>query len=412
MKINLIKYNTFILCIYLNSFIFFVISKKIGISSELLVIFLLPIYLLPFVLKGLSSDMGKKRLNSKKILIFLYFMIVFLNLFAYLNNNYFLVNLKYIILYSGIAIYFSTLKISLNLLKKHLKFFLIVHLITLLYILIDKSLYEKMQLDYMFFGYDCLFVTICFAYFYKETLKFRYLLLLSLGNILLLIYGSRFTFLLGVLASIIFLYSSKRKWVKRLITISVIALPIIYFNLKLIFSILIGLFNRYNIPTESLRRLVGSLNIVNSGNSLFYDRLIWYSETLNIIKENPIFGVGTFGYEGKISYMLYNGDGTFYPHNIFLEILLHFGIVGFLAFLIIIVLIIRKIHYSKKNVKRLDSIELIFFIMSLGLLVSGSYLRSTWFYFTLLIPFNKSYYYYVNKKNNYKLIRSKNHGGN
>ena len=66
-----------------------------------------------------------------------------------------------------------------------------------------------MQLDYMFFGYDCLFVTICFAYFYKETLKFRYLLLLSLGNILLLIYGSRFTFLLGVLASIIFLYSKK-----------------------------------------------------------------------------------------------------------------------------------------------------------------------------------------------------------
>ena len=94
MKINLIKYNTFILCIYLNSFIFFVISKKIGISSELLVIFLLPIYLLPFVLKGLSSDMGKKRLNSKKILIFLYFMIVFLNLFAYLNNNYFLVKEK------------------------------------------------------------------------------------------------------------------------------------------------------------------------------------------------------------------------------------------------------------------------------------------------------------------------------
>ena len=100
--------------------------------------------------------------------------------------------------------------------------------------------------------------------------------------------------------------------------------------------------------------------------------------------------------------MLYNGDGTFYPHNIFLEILLHFGMMGFLAFLIIVVSIIRKIHYSKKNGKKLDSIELTFFIMSMGLLVSSSYLRNAWFYLTLLIPFNKSYYYYVNKnlKNN------------
>ena len=82
MKINLIKYNTFILCIYLNSFIFFVISKKIGISSELLVIFLLPIYLLPFVLKGLRTEMGKKRFKNKKILIYLYFMILILNKYA------------------------------------------------------------------------------------------------------------------------------------------------------------------------------------------------------------------------------------------------------------------------------------------------------------------------------------------
>ena len=95
--------------------------------------------------------------------------------------------------------------------------------------------------------------------------------------------------------------------------------------------------------------------------------------------------------------MLYNGDGTFYPHNIFLEILLHFGIVGLLIFLLIVISIIKHIHYNKKNGKKLASIEIVFLIMSLGLLVSGSYIRSAWFYLALLIPFNESYYY-INKK--------------
>lgn len=402
MKIKFEKYNTFILCMYLNSFIFFTIFRKIGVIPEIIVISLLPIYFLPFILRNLIENIGEKKLSLKSLFLFFYFIIVFLNLFTSFNSENFGVNLKYVILYLGVAIYFSTLKISLVLLKKYLKIFIFVHLLILVYILMDKTLYEKMGLDYMFFGYDCLFVTTCCAYFYKETSNFKYLLLLLFGNILLLIYGSRFTFLLGVFASLIFLYNSKRKWIKKLTIMSVVALPIIYFNLNFIFSILIVIFSRYNISTESLRRLIGSLNTVNSGKSLFYDRIIWYSETLKIIKENPIFGVGLFGYEGKIPIMLYNGDGTFYPHNIFLEILLHFGMVGFLIFLIIIILVIKKIHWNKKNGKRLDSIEIIFLIMSLGLLVSGSYFRSTWFYLTLLIPFNKSYYYTDNTNKNRK----------
>ena len=90
--------------------------------------------------------------------------------------------------------------------------------------------------------------------------------------------------------------------------------------------------------------------------------------------------------------MLYNGDGTFYPHNIFLEILLHFGIFGFLIFILVIILIFRNVYINKKQGKQLESIEIVFIIMSLGLLLSSSYLRSIWFYFAILIPFNKSYY--------------------
>ena len=401
MKVNLAKYNAFIVCLYLNFFIFSTILVKFDINLQFINMLLLPIYFLPLILNILDTDIGEKKIIKKLTFMLLYFIIIFLNLFYYIFTDYFSVNFYYI-MYSLRVVYLGTLKISLENFKKYLKYYLIIHLGVLIYVIVDKELYEKMRLDYMSFGYDCLFVTLCFAYFYKDTLKIKYLILLILGNILLFMFGSRFTLFLGGLGTLIFLYNSKKKWIRFLIYIGILALPVVYLNLGNILRNLIILLNSYNISIESIERLSDSLNTFKSGGGILAERLIWYSETFEIIKENPIFGTGILGYNGKISTMLYNGDGTFYPHNIFLEILLHFGMMGFLAFLIIVVSIIRKIHYSKKNGKKLDSIELTFFIMSMGLLVSSSYLRNAWFYLTLLIPFNKSYYYYVNKnlKNN------------
>ena len=396
MKVNLIKYNTFIVCLYLNFFIFSTILVKFDINLQFINMILFPIYFLPLILKLFDKDIGKKKVNKTLIFILLYFIILLLNLLCYIFTDYFSVNFYYI-MYSLRVVYLGTLKISLDTLKKYLKYFLIIHLITLIYVTVDKELYEKMRLDYMSFGYDCLFVTMSFAYFHKDTLKIKYLILLILGDMLLFMFGSRFTFLLGGLGTLVFLYNSKKKWIRFLIYVGILILPIVYLNLESILKNFITLLNSYNISIESIERLADSLNTFKSGGGILAERLIWYSETFEIIKENPIFGTGILGYNGQIPIMLYNGDGTFYPHNIFLEILLHFGIVGLLIFLLIVISIIKHIHYNKKNGKKLASIEIVFLIMSLGLLVSGSYIRSAWFYLALLIPFNESYYY-INKK--------------
>lgn len=391
MKVNLVKYNTFILCVYLNFFIVMTFLTKYEISYYSVYPFLLLVYFLPLILKIFDRRIGKFKIEKKVIFTLLYFSVIFLNLFYYKSTDYFLSSFK-LIFSSLVAAYFANLKVSLKLLKKYIKYFLILHLIILLYVLINKELYDNMRMDYMVFGYDCLFITMFFGYFYKETLKLKYLFLLIFGNILLFMFGSRFTFLLGSIGTLIFLYRSKKKWIRFLIFLGMILLPIIYFNLEFILKSVIIVFNRYNISIESVERLAESLDNFNAGGGILADRLIWYRETFEIIKENLLFGVGILGYDGKISNMLYNGDGTFYPHNIFLEILLHFGIFGFLIFILVIILIFRNVYINKKQGKQLESIEIVFIIMSLGLLLSSSYLRSIWFYFAILIPFNKSYY--------------------
>ena len=391
MKVNLVKYNTFILCIYLNFFIVMAFLTKYQINYYSIYPFLLLIYFLPLILKVFDRRIGKFKIEKKAIFILLYFSVIFLNLFYYKSTDYFLPSFK-LIFSSLVTAYFANLKISIKLLKKYIRYFLILHLMSLLYVLINRELYDNMKMDYMSFGYDCLLITMFFGYFYKETLKFKYLILLIFGNILLFMFGSRFTFLLGSVGTLIFLYNSKKKWIRFLIFLGIILLPVIYFNLEFILKSAITILNSYNVSTESVERLAESLDNFNAGGGILADRLIWYTETFEIIKENLLFGVGILGYDRKISSMLYNGDGTFYPHNIFLEILLHFGIFGFLTFILVIILIFRNIYINKKQGKQLESIEIVFIIMSLGLLLSSSYLRSIWFYFAILIPFNKSYY--------------------
>ena len=175
MKVNLIKYNTFIVCLYLNFFIFSTILVKFDINLQFINMILFPIYFLPLILKLFDKDIGKKKVNKTLIFILLYFIILLLTLLCYIFTDYFSVNFYYI-MYSLRVVYLGTLKISLDTLKKYLKYFLIIHLITLIYVTVDKELYEKMRLDYMSFGYDCLFVTMSFAYFYKDTLKIKYLI--------------------------------------------------------------------------------------------------------------------------------------------------------------------------------------------------------------------------------------------
>jgi len=60
-KVNLAKYNAFIVCLYLNFFIFSTILVKFDINLQFINMLLLPIYFLPLILKILDKDIGEKK---------------------------------------------------------------------------------------------------------------------------------------------------------------------------------------------------------------------------------------------------------------------------------------------------------------------------------------------------------------
>lgn len=88
-----------------------------------------------------------------------------------------------------------------------------------------------------------------------------------------------------------------------------------------------------------------------------YSRAITQATAINIIKHNPIFGVGISNYsKAKFHYMsAYKDIGTHYgsvlnsPHNSYLRIMLEGGMVAFVPFILMIILIL---HTSFRAGKR------------------------------------------------------------
>lgn len=391
-----IKYNTFMLCLYIIIFFFSIIFKILKIKiPPLILIFLFSLFL------------KKYKIKLDKIFLFvaIFYIFILVHIFLnYQNEELFYAYFKFG-LSSIIAIFFANLKISLSLLKNKLRYFSILFLLFLIYLIKNKELYNNLKLDYMSWGYEILIVVLSFAYLYNKTLRYKYLILAFISNIALFLFGSRFSFFLGILGTIFLTYFPANRILKIFYWMGSIICFLIYRNLEIILEKIINIFIKYSIPVVSLKRIYNSLINLESGNGILGVRHIWYTETFKLIKENLIFGSGILGYINKIPKVLYNGYGTFYPHNIFLEILMHFGIIGLIVFFIIIFLVIRKIYIERKKGYRIDSIYFVFVILSSKLLLSNSYLFERWFWFMLVIPFNKSYY---NKKLSYKKRRNKN----
>jgi O-antigen ligase len=125
--------------------------------------------------------------------------------------------------------------------------------------------------------------------------------------------GSRVSFIAFLLAFMVFitLFKSKNKWSKPvIITFGIFALFFIW---------------QYFLKSEEITlRLIRSLQEGDVSN-----RDIIWKAVFPIWLENPLFGIGTTGYE----YLSFNTYGRFVsPHNVILEILCYSGITGLLLY--------------------------------------------------------------------------------
>lgn len=110
-------------------------------------------------------------------------------------------------------------------------------------------------------------------------------------------------------------------------------------------------------------RVVNRIQSLNILNLLKQGRIIYYKDAFKLIKENPFTGIGGNGWRYKYipvrSYDYYTQEVHSYPIQIFLE----FGIVSIIAYILIIIMILK--YYNKKSNKELVGIYIALFAILL-----------------------------------------------
>src|SRR5699024_7296327 len=70
-----------------------------------------------------------------------------------------------------------------------------------------------------------------------------------------------------------------------------------------------------------------------SGEDVTSGRTILYEKALNLFYENPILGIGWKEFK-QLTYGLLSSTSGSHPHNIYIQLLVELGIIGFLLFVI------------------------------------------------------------------------------
>lgn len=101
----------------------------------------------------------------------------------------------------------------------------------------------------------------------------------------------------------------------------------------------------------------------------------FYNSAIELIIKSPILGYGLFG---TVKYL-----GDYYPHNLFLEVLLQGGILYLSIFIVVLIFFFIKLSWILKHFSNEDLILIPIIYVFIMLLFSSSYIQEPFFWFTL-----------------------------
>jgi len=356
---------------FLAYFLFFQeLIKRSTFKPVLIAIFLAPIILLLFVILAPQHDFVRTQTN-------LFFVLVMpAALVGYIvarSNKLDLINKAFV--FGAYVVFFAVLRVLPR--------------------LISLPVIELMDVfgggQYQAFSYFCAFSFLTFLrhFLNKNDLKlwqscgYLFMLLVLFSGVILS--GGRGGLVVVFAGLVTFIIRKKGllKFLKYLIFGLIVAYILIYLAIELNFSFS----DRLSESFDRLFSFISSDGINMEGTS---NRDDFYGIAIKNINESLIFGYGIFGLVGSL--------GEYYPHNIFLEILLQGGIVYLIVFLIIMCCFFYKLAILIK-LKRADDIILIPTIYSVVLLLfSSSYLQEPFFWFSLSYVFSYPFNNINNKK--------------
>lgn len=297
-----------------------------------------------------------------------------------------------LVLPSAFVGYLAACSGQLPFINKSFVFLSIVVFIAVLRIL--PKLYSSSVIDlmdifgggqYQAFSYYCAFsyLTI-FHQLIKKSYSNRKILLLLVVILLVLftgvfLSGGRGGLLVVLLGTIILTIREKGflRLIKYFLFIScfLYALYVTSYNLNFFFSDRI---------VESFDRIFSFISLEGIDMDGTSNRDYFYSLAISMIKRNIFFGYGFFGLVGSL--------GDYYPHNIFLELLLQGGLFFLIFFIFLGISFVYKLRRLIRLKKDEDFILIPIIYCSVLLMFSSSYLIEPLFWFSLTYVFSFPHY--------------------
>lgn len=382
MKISFIKYNSFLVAFYSYFYVFTRIFQIFDLNDNYKYFLLLSLCPIIFEIKNLNFKFLK--------IIFVFLIIILINLSltkASLGQIIFHIKDIFYGISAGII---GSLKIKKSYLEKNIKVFSYVNILVHSYIIFfNRSIYYE-KMDYMVFGYAILQSTIFLIYILLKSKKKSAIdfLVTIYSLIIILLFGNRFALLIGFISCLILYWYYEKNKLKKFIMyfIMLISFVFLYLNLKIILIYLNDIFIKMNYKVYGIIRLIESLNLKERSGDITSGRMNIYMEAIEIIRKN-LFGIGIWGYlfEVKSKWLALG----YYPHNVFIEIGMHWGIIGLILFIFFLIKIGYKILKLPNSNYKFFLIALL--LLNLKLLVSDTYIAYKMFWLFFAVYFNNSY---------------------
>ncbi len=362
-----------IITMFLNVLVGFVMpSTPLDTMICMGIFALITVYALPAILSRLT------RIDI--VVLFVGLAVVFLHAFLHPAIQDYVV--------SNVLEYFATIFILFfigrsvrdysSLLNKLSKFSYIMIVVAMAFQLVLLTAKIEAIEDDMFFSYQCLpFVLIALHDMMRKPNLWK-ILLNVLGFILLIMCGTRGPILWWLIAIVVFAYANQGGVLKKIILTVLFASLFVYLASDAFYQTL-GALNDYllelGIENRIIEKFLSEDLLDQSGRDIISEKII------DMILENPILGCGL--YYDRVMFP------TSYAHNVFLELLLSFGIpIGFVLFLSVIVFFVMSL-ISRKNTFDYKIILIVFFFTGfLKLFVSSSFMIEPHTYLFLGILFS------------------------
>lgn len=345
-----------------NSYINFILNAALIVLALLVIICNLPLLMKPFVFEAMVV-----------FVVLLHFLLFFE------NREYIRFTFDDYWIYS-IVLFLCVYIMDFKTLEKTL-FFSASVVLLFDFLLIQSPLYLRMITEYKYggvgavFSYSVLFPGIVFMHMSK---KIKILIVPSLVAVYLIgIYGSNRMALLSYI--IYFLYSifleNGKLTVKKILMILAFLITsiLLLWNLKSIAVWLINMLGKENYTPRILSLL--------SSNSFFSNSARNDITSFFISKALSFHGLIGYGVNGdRVINTLYNHQ---YAHNIIIQILIEFGIIG--GSILIILMIGMVVNVVKRKTVYNNILPVIFFTQIFALFISGTFWTSNFFWMFIAV---------------------------